>query len=162
MTQLSIQRWLEVHYNVSSKPIRWASVSISDVITPWHCLLLSYNQTTLTDGLGHLPCQGIFIKTKHHFNNIGCHISGRPANMSSQFDTFYQPFKANDGIYIPNMEVNDFASIAHTRFQENPWWRVDLEGLHCVARVRILNRAYRETSGMFQDCAVCLTSFHLP
>ena len=49
---------------------------------------------------------------------------------------------ANDGIYRPTdkSEAGEKLSIAHTSYQSQPWWRVDLEKIYCVWAVNILNR----------------------
>lgn len=44
-----------------------------------------------------------------------------------------------DGIYEPPSN-NELMSIAHSGAGVNPWWRVDLQGCHCVVAVNILNR----------------------
>ena len=46
------------------------------------------------------------------------------------------PNKAVDGIYA----TESVDSIAQSNSEENPWWRVDLGGLHCVWAVEVLNR----------------------
>lgn len=68
-------------------------------------------------------------------------ISAKPATMSSQYQatsTKYQAGNANDGIYV---DADDYHSLAHSLNEAQPWWRVDLEAIHCVKAVRILNRA---------------------
>jgi len=45
--------------------------------------------------------------------------------------------EAVDGIYIPKLE----RSMAHSREELRPWWRVDLVDVYCVWAVNILNRA---------------------
>jgi len=42
---------------------------------------------------------------------------------------------AVDGIY----ETSD-DSMAHSKLETRPWWRVDLGDVHCVWAVNILNR----------------------
>jgi len=44
---------------------------------------------------------------------------------------------AVDGIYEPSAR---YASLAHSRRENRPWWRVDLGDVHCVWAVNILNR----------------------
>jgi len=45
--------------------------------------------------------------------------------------------KAVDGIYeLPE----DSLSMAHSKLETRPWWRVDLGDVHCVWAVNILNR----------------------
>jgi len=44
---------------------------------------------------------------------------------------------AVDGIY---KSKNDHLSLAHSREENRPWWRVDLGNVHCVWAVNILNR----------------------
>ncbi|XP_067930978.1 fucolectin-1-like [Watersipora subatra] len=46
---------------------------------------------------------------------------------------------AVDGVYRPPAD-NERLSIAHTRNEVNPWLRVDLEQVHCIWAVRVLNR----------------------
>jgi len=66
-------------------------------------------------------------------------LIGKPAKLSSLYpkDNFLAS-KAVDGIYIePGVET----SMAHSRPEHRPWWRVDLVDIHCVWAVNILNRA---------------------
>lgn len=55
----------------------------------------------------------------------------------------YSASKAVDGVYLPsdNAGMDAYASLAHSNHETNPHWRVDLEGVHCIWAVRILNRA---------------------
>ena len=70
-------------------------------------------------------------------------FAGKPASMSSVFtikDTTYdlKAAFANDGIYHPPGDKR--SSLAHTLHENNPWWMVDLQSVHCIWAVRILNR----------------------
>ena len=56
--------------------------------------------------------------------------------MSSVSNPNNDPNKAVDGIYA----TESVDSIAQSNSEENPWWRVDLGGLHCVWAVEVLNR----------------------
>jgi len=44
---------------------------------------------------------------------------------------------AVDGIYKVK---NEYQSLAHSKNEIRPWWRVDLGDVHCVWAVSILNR----------------------
>ncbi|XP_067930992.1 uncharacterized protein [Watersipora subatra] len=46
---------------------------------------------------------------------------------------------AVDGVYRPPAD-NERLSIAHTTNEVTPWLRVDLEQVHCILAIRILNR----------------------
>lgn len=50
--------------------------------------------------------------------------------------------KAVDGIYV--YPGDELYSVAHTQQEDNPWWRVDLERVHCVRAVNILNKGDRK------------------
>ena len=53
----------------------------------------------------------------------------------------FEAGKAVDGIYLP-IGIHEFSSIVHTiAIDKSPWWRVNLERIHCIWAVRILNRA---------------------
>ena len=56
--------------------------------------------------------------------------------MSSVSNPSNDPNKAVDGIYAT--ESGD--SLAHSDWEENPWWRVDLGGVHCIWAIEVLNR----------------------
>ena len=48
--------------------------------------------------------------------------------------------KAVDGIYVPT-NIHEFSSITIILKDIKQWWRVDLEAVHCVWAVVVLNRA---------------------
>ena len=56
--------------------------------------------------------------------------------MSSVSNPNNDPNKAVDGIYAIESEE----SLAHSDWEENPWWRVDLGGVHCIWAIEVLNR----------------------
>ena len=63
----------------------------------------------------------------------------KPVLLSSTQRRSASADKAVDGIYVPDR-------FEHIHFPEslletNPWWRVDLQGIHCIIAVNILNRA---------------------
>ena len=77
----------------------------------------------------------------------GCCFAGKPASMSSVYtvESINYDLKAafgNDGIYRPPGDLfkDERVSLANTLNESNPWWMVDLEGVHCIWAVRILNR----------------------
>jgi len=74
------------------------------------------------------------------------YCTGKPAKLSSTHkpDKYYAS-KAVDGIYT---EPEDESSMAHSRHERRPWWRVDLVDIHCVWAVNILNRV----NGMLYTC----------
>lgn len=43
-----------------------------------------------------------------------------------------------DGVYTP---PNEQFNMAHSTLETNPWWRVDLQSIHCIIAVNILNRS---------------------
>jgi len=49
----------------------------------------------------------------------------------------FEAEKVVDGIYEP---PEDRLSMAHSKEETRPWWRVDLGDVHCVWAVNILNR----------------------
>ena len=58
--------------------------------------------------------------------------------MSSEYDKdqySYSPGKCVDGILVP---PNKYCSICHTLTEQSPWWRVDLDKVHCILGVNIL------------------------
>ena len=56
----------------------------------------------------------------------------------------YPASKANDGVYLPPADKDERNWVAHTAVGDvNPWWRVNLEKIHCVWAVNILNRGSR-------------------
>jgi len=66
----------------------------------------------------------------------------KPAQLSSEYQNLkanrsFQAAMAVDGIYEPS---DPFASLASSIRENRPWWRVDLEDVHCVWAVNILNR----------------------
>jgi len=65
-------------------------------------------------------------------------FTGKPAKLSSVYDSIKFPAsEAVDGIYTQNgIET----SMAHSKKESRPWWRVDLVDIHCVWAVNILNR----------------------
>jgi len=80
---------------------------------------------------------------KLNANNFRLSDIGKPAKLSSQYAPkgakySFDADKAVDGIYIsPTLR----ASMAHSKEELRPWWRVDLVVIHCVWAVNILNRA---------------------
>jgi len=65
-------------------------------------------------------------------------LIGKPAKLSSLYrkNKFFAS-DAVDGIYAePEVE----SSMAHSRRELRPWWRVDLVDIYCVWAVNILNR----------------------
>lgn len=63
--------------------------------------------------------------------------SGKPANMSEPSEQRYGADQAVDGVYSAN---DEYDSLAHTNSIYRPWWRVDLQSIHCIKAVKILNR----------------------
>jgi len=65
-------------------------------------------------------------------------FTGKPARLSSVYDPIrFSASEAVDGIYIENgIET----SMAHSKLEHRPWWRVDLVDIYCVWAVNILNR----------------------
>ena len=66
--------------------------------------------------------------------------------MSSVFVLASRPLLArfaNDGVYLTLTDTSNIesASLAHTDYEVNPWWMVDLKDVYCIWAVRILNRA---------------------
>ena len=56
----------------------------------------------------------------------------------------YLPSKANDGVYLPPAGDDERNWVASSAVGDvNPWWRVNLEKIHCVWAVNILNRGSR-------------------
>jgi len=49
----------------------------------------------------------------------------------------FEAASAVDGIYKLG---NELSSLAHSKRENRPWWRVDLGNVHCVWAVNILNR----------------------
>ncbi|XP_067931004.1 fucolectin-1-like [Watersipora subatra] len=69
---------------------------------------------------------------------------GKPVTMSTVYhspgtSTSFPGYFAVDGIYRPPSS-NERLSIAHSDLEANPWLRVDLQKVHCIWAVRILNR----------------------
>ena len=56
--------------------------------------------------------------------------------MSSKLGDYAGRF-AVDGIYKPE---NDFASLAHTEADSNPWIQIDLSQSYCISAVKVWNR----------------------
>jgi len=79
---------------------------------------------------------------KSNVNNLQLSDIGKPAKLSSQYNPkgakySFDADKAVDGIYIsPTLR----ASMAHSKEELKPWWRVDLVNIYCVWAVNILNR----------------------
>jgi len=51
---------------------------------------------------------------------------------------------AVDGIYLVDDMLDGTASMAHSKKENRPWWRVDLVDIYCVWAVNILNRGNGE------------------
>jgi len=69
-------------------------------------------------------------------------FTGKPAKLSSVQDAIKFPAsEAVDGIYT---ETGIERSMAHSREEHRPWWRVDLVNVYCVWAVNILNRGISE------------------
>jgi len=49
----------------------------------------------------------------------------------------FEAEKAVDGVYE---EEKSIESLAHSKHETRPWWRVDLGDVYCVWAVNILNR----------------------
>lgn len=62
------------------------------------------------------------------------------ATQSSQFDSFSSANNAIDGNNDANFVTG---SCTHTKWESEPWWRLDLQEIHNVTEVTITNR---------QDC----------
>ena len=79
-----------------------------------------------------------------------CMILGKPAFLSSTYTHnkygSFEASKANDGVYCPQTTTSDveLSSLAHSKREDNPWWRVDLLRVHCIWAVNILNRGNRK------------------
>jgi len=79
-------------------------------------------------------------------------LTGKPAKLSSvyYYSKYFAP-EAVDGIYDePNIET----SMAHSKKEYRPWWRVDLVDIYCVRAVNILNRG----NGVFHILFVLIFS----
>ena len=72
---------------------------------------------------------------------------GKPATTSSISPNVKETHtldasKLVDGIYVPE-ESDKFQSMCHTHWDDHaPWWRVDLQRVHCIWAVNILNRRF--------------------
>ena len=71
-------------------------------------------------------------------------VLGKQALLSSTYTNpeggFHKASNAIDGVYRPQANVPEWSSIAHSKTEDNPWWRVDLFGVRCIWAVNILNR----------------------
>jgi len=61
----------------------------------------------------------------------------------------YKAAAAVDGLYEL---ANELDSLAYSKFQARPWWRVDLGDVHCVWAVNILNRYKCKFNYIMQLC----------
>ena len=77
------------------------------------------------------------ISVTHYFLILPTFKLGKQAAMSSVYRSSTGPSKATDGIYVPEDGVQ---SLADSDWEENPWWRVDLGGVHCIWAIEVLNR----------------------
>jgi len=59
--------------------------------------------------------------------------------------TYYGAHKANDGQYIPAAGSREHDSLVKTEMEYQPYWAVDLETVHCIWTIRILNRGNCES-----------------
>lgn len=81
--------------------------------------------------------------------NLMCLLTGKSCQMSTYHDrSRFSANKAVDGIYTTTEAEKD-TSLAHTRREQGPWWRVDLSTAYCIWAVRILNRACESASLVF-------------
>ena len=80
---------------------------------------------------------------------------GKPATLSSIYPNpeggLYTADHAVDGIHSPPAD-HERLSIAHTKEEDKPWLRVNLEESYCIWAVRVLNRK----SKLFID------TYHVP
>ena len=80
--------------------------------------------------------------------NIWLYIVEAIVKMSSQYKCevkgghFYCLNGTNvvDGIYAPIGFDDDYASLAHTQTETNPWLQIDLGKSFCISAVKIWNR----------------------
>lgn len=69
-----------------------------------------------------------------HYISFSRH-PGKTTAMSSIYDPLNDPKLAIDNVYV------DESSLVHSQKEANPWWRVNLEEVHCIWALRFLNRA---------------------
>ena len=73
---------------------------------------------------------------------ISLYFLGKPAIASSKYDETLDASKLLDGIYVPD-ESDERQSMGHTDLNDHaPWWRVNLQRVHCIWAVNILNRRF--------------------
>ncbi|XP_033633071.1 uncharacterized protein LOC117294673 [Asterias rubens] len=70
-------------------------------------------------------------------------IIGKPTEQSSTHSVQYSSYKAVDGKGVTATQNGD---CTHTTDKDggdiDPWWRVDLEGEHCIRTITIINRIF--------------------
>ncbi|XP_067930974.1 fucolectin-1-like [Watersipora subatra] len=73
------------------------------------------------------------------FPRHGKNVTLSSVRYSTQFQMAFSGSFAVDGIYHPPQD-DARVSMAQTNKENNPWLRVDLQKMHCIWAVRILNR----------------------
>lgn len=84
-------------------------------------------------------------------------VVGKPASMSSEWDSIRTADRANDGICEEHSE--ELFSIAHTQKEQDPWWRVDLEKVFQVYAVAVLNRGWYLTGTCILQHVFCIECY---
>ncbi|XP_067930599.1 fucolectin-1-like [Watersipora subatra] len=90
-----------------------------------------------------------YTRTVNHLLARGKGVTLSSVYQNTNLPTPYFGAFAVDGIYRPPAD-NEMVSIAHTTRETNPWLRVDLQKVHCIWAVRILNRGDNGASFMNQ------------
>lgn len=80
---------------------------------------------------------------------VSCLPTDKPAWLSSLYREDTTADEAVDGIYVIEPPIDEAVSIAHSQEQINPWWRVNLQEIHCIIAVNITNRISK-----FAQCMV--------